>query len=120
MFNSFLFTLLIGYSSILFATVLDKDVEIITVERNEKMIEMMTENYGNPSSLHRLGLESEKLVTCARDAIAEAIGADSSEIYFTSGATESSNTAILGAAKKFGKRKKNEPMLSVDFNPSSL
>ena len=71
-------------------------------------------NFGNPSSLHRLGLESEKLVTCARDAIAEAIGADSSEIYFTSGATESSNTAILGAAKKFGKRKKKIVTTSVE------
>ena len=63
-------------------------------------------NFGNPSSLHSLGLDSEKLVTKARKSIADSLGCDEGEIYFTSGATESNNTAIFGAAKKFGKRKK--------------
>lgn len=71
-------------------------------------------NFGNPSSLHRLGLESEKLVTRARETIADAIGADSGEIYFTSGATESSNTAIWGAVKKFGKRKNKIVTTSIE------
>ena len=70
--------------------------------------------FGNPSSLHRLGLESEKLVTYARETIAASIGAKPEEIYFTSGATESSNTAILGAARKFGKRKKKLVITAVE------
>lgn len=71
-------------------------------------------NFGNPSSLHRLGLQSEKMVTCARETIAKSIGAQPEEIYFTSGATESSNTAIFGAVKKFGKRKKKIVTTSVE------
>lgn len=72
------------------------------------------QNFGNPSSLHRLGLESEKLVTCARERIAKSVGAQANEIYFTSGATESNNTAIFGAVKKFGKRKKKIITTSVE------
>lgn len=72
------------------------------------------ESFGNPSSLHRLGLESEKLVTYAREVIAKSVGADSGEIYFTSGATESNNTAIMGAVKKFGKRKNRIVTTSIE------
>ena len=71
-------------------------------------------NFGNPSSLHGLGLESEKMVTKARENIAKALGSDVGEIYFTSGATESNNTAIFGAAKKFGKRKKKIVTTSIE------
>lgn len=71
-------------------------------------------NFGNPSSLHRLGLEAEKLVSDSREAIADVIGADPMEIFFTSGATESSNTAIFGAVKKHGKRKKKIVTTSIE------
>ncbi|MCR5807830.1 MAG: aminotransferase class V-fold PLP-dependent enzyme, partial [Oscillospiraceae bacterium] len=47
----------------------------------------MTENYGNPSSLHRMGLNAELAVTKARKDIALAMGADPERIFFTSGAT---------------------------------
>jgi cysteine desulfurase len=50
------------------------------------------ECFGNPSSLHSLGLEAETLVSEQRQVIADAIGCLPKEIYFTSGATESSNT----------------------------
>ncbi|MDE6149755.1 MAG: cysteine desulfurase [Ruminococcus sp.] len=70
--------------------------------------------FGNPSSLHRLGLDAEKLLNSARENIAAALGANPQEIYFTSGATESNNTAIIGAAKKFGKRKKKIVTTSVE------
>ncbi len=58
--------------------------------------------YGNPSSLHSMGSESEKLVHNARRSVASLIGADTTEIFFTSGGTESNNWAILGSfrAKK--------------------
>lgn len=70
--------------------------------------------FGNPSSLHRLGLDAEKLLDIARDNIASVLGVQAHEIYFTSGATESNNTAILGAARKFGKRKKRIVTTSVE------
>ena len=63
------------------------------------------EVFGNPSSLHRCGLDAELLVTDARNAVADSIGCNAEEIYFTSGATESSNTSIFGAYKSQGKRK---------------
>ena len=67
----------------------------------------MEEEYGNPSSLHRLGLEAERLVKDARAAVARSLGAAPGEIYFTSGGTESDNTAVFSAwesRKRQGKR----------------
>lgn len=64
------------------------------------MTEVMASSYGNPSSLHLMGLESEKLVTSARKIIADSIGKKESTIYFTSGGTESDNTAIIGGATR--------------------
>lgn len=52
--------------------------------------------YGNPSSLHRKGIEAEKLVAAARETIAATLRADPREIIFTSGGTESNNLAIRG------------------------
>ncbi len=60
---------------------------------------MLTECYGNPSSLHGLGVEAAKELILARQCIADSIGAKSEEIYFTSGATEANNLALFGAVK---------------------
>ncbi len=62
------------------------------------MTDLMENAYGNPSSLHRMGLESEKAVSAARKEIARSIGKKESTVYFTSGGTESDNTAIIGGA----------------------
>ena len=59
---------------------------------------MMTENFGNPSSLHTPGIEAAKSLISAREAIARALGCEKDEIYFTSGATEANNLALFGAA----------------------
>ena len=67
-------------------------------------VDAMTENYGNPSSLHRAGLDAQLAVDKARKAIAASIGADSSEIYFTSGATESNNLALRGISAAYGRK----------------
>jgi len=53
--------------------------------------------YGNPSSLHSIGLDAERIVRNARSVIARTLGVEEGEVYFTSGATESDNTAIFGA-----------------------
>lgn len=63
------------------------------------MIEYMTTKFGNPSSVHAFGREVRKEVTQAREAIADLIGAaNSNEIFFTSGGSESDNFALKGIA----------------------
>lgn len=66
----------------------------------DKMLPYMTEMFGNPASnSHAYGWEAEEAVEEARKNIADLINADSKEIVFTSGATESNNLAIKGAAQ---------------------
>ncbi len=62
----------------------------------ETVARVMKEQYGNPSSLHRLGIAAEKEIKQAKEAIAATLKATPGEIYFTSGGTESNNLAILG------------------------
>ena len=65
----------------------------------EKMIPWLTEHFGNPASRsHAYGWEAEKAVEEAREQVAALVNADSKEIIWTSGATESNNLAIKGAA----------------------
>lgn len=77
-------------------------------------VDAMTENYGNPSSLHRAGLDAQLAVDKARKAIAASIGADSSEIYFTSGATESNNLALRGISAAYGRKRRKLVISSVE------
>ncbi len=65
----------------------------------EAMTQALTTEFGNPSSLHGKGLEAERLVESARQAIAGSLGVPAAEIVFTSGGTEANNLAILGAAR---------------------
>ncbi len=62
------------------------------------------ETFGNPSSLHRMGLDAQKLVDGARLSIAEKLSVDKKNIYFTSGGTEANNWAISGAAHMLKRR----------------
>ena len=64
----------------------------------------MTEAFGNPSSLHAYGLAALQLLEDARRQVANALSADSAEIYFTPSGTAANNTAIFGAAAKAGRR----------------
>ena len=65
----------------------------------EKAFEIMTENYGNPSSLHLRGMYAEQELVKARKEVARKLGATANEIYFTSGGTEANNLAIFGVAE---------------------
>jgi cysteine desulfurase len=67
----------------------------------EKMVHFMSLDYGNPGSLHRMGLEAEKALEVARQEVAEAMNAKKEEIFFTSGGTEADNAAIFGVVKKY-------------------
>lgn len=60
---------------------------------------IMREDYGNPSSMHKKGVEAERYVTQARRTIAQLLGVKEKEIFFTSGGTESDNWALIGTAK---------------------
>ncbi len=64
----------------------------------EAMRPYFTEQFGNPSSVHGFGQDAREAVDLARERVAALVGAHASEIVFTSGATESDNFAVLGAA----------------------
>ena len=80
----------------------------------EGVITGMTECFGNPSSLHKLGVDAERLVSFSQRKILSALGDTSGRIIFTSGATESNNTAVLGLAEVYGRRKKRVVTTSVE------
>lgn len=66
------------------------------LEVNEKMFKMQEEVFGNPSSLHKLGIDSENIIKDSRKIIAKSINANEDEIIFTSGGTEGNNLCIRG------------------------
>lgn len=67
-------------------------------EAIEQMVDTMQNGFGNPSSLHRMGIEAEARMGAAREAVASLIGAAAEQVVFTSGGTEANNLAILGTA----------------------
>lgn len=74
----------------------------------DAMLPFLTNMYGNPHSrTHEYGWDSERAVEKGRKQIADLVNADPKEIIFTSGATESNNTALKGLAKFYGSRKKH-------------
>lgn len=84
-----------------------------------KMIQYMDTDYGNPSSLHRMGITAEKAVKEARKSVAVSLGAREEEVYFTSGGTEADNTAIFGAVQA-RKRRGNKIITSRIEHPAVL
>lgn len=70
----------------------------VTDSVRDVVVRTMTEDYGNPSSQHRKGVEAERYLKDAREKLADTLKCSEKEIYFTSGGTESDNWAILGAA----------------------
>ncbi|CAK7073254.1 cysteine desulfurase NifS [Tissierella sp. P1] len=83
------------------------------------LIESMRDDFGNPSSLHRLGMKSEKRIKQAREYIARYLNVTTNEVYFTSGGTESNNIAIQSIVNKLGKRGKHIITTKIE-HPSVL
>lgn len=87
-------------------------------EAAQKALEMMTQNYGNPSSLHAIGFRAEQELRSAREAVAGQLGAQPEEITFTSGGTESNNIALFGAAH--ARRKRGNRIVTTQIEHPSV
>lgn len=66
-----------------------------------EMMPVLTQDFGNPNSLHSFGREAKQYLDIARGRVAKGIGCDDEEVYFTSGATEANNWAIIGIAQAY-------------------
>lgn len=71
----------------------------VTDSVKDIVVKTMTEDYGNPSSMHMVGVEAEKYIKTAKENIARILKVDEKEIYFTSGGTEGNNQATIGVAE---------------------
>ncbi|MEG2915901.1 MAG: aminotransferase class V-fold PLP-dependent enzyme, partial [Oscillospiraceae bacterium] len=81
-------------------------------------LDIMVNNYGNPSSLHKLGLKAELAIEKARNQIAAALSCDANCLFFTSGGTEANNTAILGACE--AQKRRGNKIITTSFEHSSV
>ena len=68
------------------------------------VMEALTENWGNPSAVHQLGLRAEKAVKQARQQVAAVLGCSPDQLFFTSGGTEGDNFAVFSVAQRYHKR----------------
>lgn len=84
----------------------------------DTMVTSLEEDFGNPSSLHRLGHSAEKGIKESRNIISNYLKVDEREIYFTSGGTESNNIAIQGIANSL--RKKGNHIITSKIEHSSV
>lgn len=82
-------------------------------------VKYMETHYGNPSSLHRMGMTAEKALKEARKSAAASLGAKEEEIYFTSGGTEADNMAVFGAVQA-KKRRGNKIITTQIEHPAIL
>ena len=80
----------------------------------DAMIPYMNKIYGNPSSLHSVGQEAKEALDAARATVAECLGCEPREIYFTSGGSEADNQAIISASR-FGARKGKKHIITTAF-----
>lgn len=68
------------------------------------MLPYFTEEYGNPSSIYDLGARNKTVITKARETIAESLGTESANIYFTAGGTEADNWALIATAEAYANK----------------
>lgn len=84
----------------------------------QAMTEVLEKYYGNPSSLHHVGVEAERLLQKAHQQIAKLLEVKANEIIFTSGGTESNNLAIKGIA--FGYRERGNHLITTEVEHASV
>ena len=82
------------------------------------MQEVLLVDYGNPSSLHKKGMEAERYIKEARIKIAKTLKVQEKEIFFTSGGTESNNLAIIGAA--FANKRAGNHIITTEIEHASV
>ena len=85
-------------------------------EAVEAMTAALTESWANPSALYGFGFDAAKAMRSARSAVAAAMGAEPDRVFFTSGGTEADNWALLGAAKRFGKKNKHIVTTAIEHH----
>ena len=85
----------------------------------ERALELMVEEYGNPSSLYRKGVEAEHYIRDAKETIAKLLKVNAKELFFTSGGTESDNLALIGCARA-NRRRGNHLITSSIEHPAIL
>jgi len=85
----------------------------------ETMLRYMRDDFGNPSSVHNMGMVAEEAIKEARKAVTAVLGFSHDEVYFTSGGTEAANIAVFGAAGA-RKRRGNKIITSTVEHPAVL
>lgn len=85
----------------------------------KEMLPYLKDNYGNPSSIYKLGREARKAIEDSREKIVKVLNCKANEIYFTAGGSESDNTAIKGIAKA-NKKRGNHIITSKIEHPAVL
>lgn len=88
-------------------------------EVGELVYKVMCRDYGNPSSMHRKGVEAEHYVKESKEILAKLLKVNAKEIFFTSGGTESDNLALIGAARA-ARRSGNHLITSAIEHPAIL
>jgi cysteine desulfurase len=88
----------------------------LDAEVRAAMLPFLTENWGNPSSVHHIGQKARALLDDARDRASKFLGAKPSEIIFTSGGTESNNLAIFGTARALKAKGKHLITSSIEHH----
>ena len=86
----------------------------------EAMTKALTENWGNPSALYGFGIDAARQLRQARHTVAAALGAEPDRVFFTSGGTEADNWAVLGTAKRLGKRGKHIITTAIEHHAEVL
>lgn len=84
----------------------------------DRIYEMLSVNFGNPSSFHKIGLDANLAVRNAREIIAKSLSVESDEIYFTSGATEANNLAVFSAVQ--ANRRKGNKIVTTAIEHESV
>ena len=77
------------------------------VQAVEAITNALTEGWANPSALYNFGIDAARSLRTARTQVAAALGAEPDRVFFTSGGTEADNWALMGTAKRFGKKNKH-------------